>query len=285
MAWAEFFYNENIPFSAARSTSFKRAVKMMSEMKRSYLPPSYHDIRKRLLSDTKNKIKCRNAEKTKMFIRTYGATLAGDGWSLVNNHPFFNAMYVSPAGEEFLGAIDTSGHTKDAVYIVDVMKRYLIEVGPENVVQICTDNASVMRKAVRIVQEDWPHLYVQGYIAQALNLQLQDWGSPLWASSVVEDAQKIVKFIRLRHVPLALFRKHAAIHAQGLSLLSPGAMRFATNFLMVVRVLDMNEALKQAVTDMEWDTYVRTLSDTQKKPVKTQAQEVRQLILSDESEF
>jgi hypothetical protein len=67
------------------------------------------------------------------------------------------------------------------------MKRYLIEVGLENVVQIYIDNASVMRKAVHIVQEDWPHLYFQGCMAHALNLLFQDWDSPLWASSVVED--------------------------------------------------------------------------------------------------
>jgi hypothetical protein len=162
MAWAEFFYSANIPFAATRSMSFKRAMKMMSEMKKLYLPPSYHDIRKRLLSDTKNKIKGRITKKTKMFTQTYGAMLAGDGWSSINNHPLFNIMCVSPTGEEFLEAIDTSGHTKDVVYIADVMKRYLIEVGPENVVQICTDNASVMRKAVHIVQEDWPHLYFCG---------------------------------------------------------------------------------------------------------------------------
>jgi hypothetical protein len=134
MAWAEFFYSANIPFAAARSVSFKKAVKMTSEMRSSYLPPSYHDIRKRLLNETKHKIKAQIAERTKMFIRTYGATLAGDGWSSVNNHPLLNMMCVSPAGEEFLGAIDTSGHMKDAVYIADVIKRYLIEVGPENVV-------------------------------------------------------------------------------------------------------------------------------------------------------
>jgi hypothetical protein len=52
----------------------------------------------------------------------------------------------------------------------------------------------------------------------------------------VEDAQKIIKFIRLHHVPLALFRKHAAISAQGLSLLNLGRTQFATNFLMVARV-------------------------------------------------
>jgi hypothetical protein len=85
--------------------------------------------------------------------------------------------------------------------------------------------------------------------------------------------------------PLALFCKHAAIHAKGLSLLSPSATRFATNFLMVARVLDVKEALKQTVTDIEWDTYVRTLSDTQRKPVRTQAREVKRLILGDDSKF
>jgi hypothetical protein len=56
MAWAEFFYSANIPFTAAQSTSFKKAVKMTSETRRSYLLSSYHDIQKRLLNDTKNKI-------------------------------------------------------------------------------------------------------------------------------------------------------------------------------------------------------------------------------------
>jgi hypothetical protein len=159
MAWAKFFYSANIPFAAARSVSFKKEVKMTSEMRLSYLLPSYHDIRKRLLNETKHKIKAQIVERTKMFIRTYGATLAGDVWSSVNNHPLLNMMCVSPTGEEFLGAIDTSGHMKDAAYIAVVIKRYFIEVGPENVVQVCTDNASVMHKAVSIIQQQWPHLY------------------------------------------------------------------------------------------------------------------------------
>jgi hypothetical protein len=41
---------------------------MVLEMKKSYLPPSYHDICKRLLNDTKNKIKVQIMERTKMFI-------------------------------------------------------------------------------------------------------------------------------------------------------------------------------------------------------------------------
>ena len=58
-----------------------------------------------------------------MFMRAYGATLARDGWSSANNHPLLNMKCVSLAGKEFLGAIDTLGHMKDAVYIADVIKR------------------------------------------------------------------------------------------------------------------------------------------------------------------
>ena len=106
---------------------------MISEMRTSYLPPSYHNICKRLLNETKHKIKAQIAKRTKMFIRIYGTMFVGDGWSLVNSHHLLNIICVSPTGEEFLGAIDTSDHMKDAIYIANIIKRYLIEVGPENV--------------------------------------------------------------------------------------------------------------------------------------------------------
>ena len=67
--------------------------------------------------------------------------------------------------------------------------------------------------------------------------------------------------------------------------MSPAATRFATNFLMVDRLLDVKEALKQTVSDVEWDAYVRTLSDRPRKPIRSQARDLRRLILSDDSEF
>jgi hypothetical protein len=102
---------------------------------------------------------------------------------------------------------------------------------------------------------------------------------------VDEDIQKIIKFIRLRHFSLALFQKHVAISAHGLSILSHGATRFATNFLMVARVLDVKEGLKQTMGDVEWNTYVKTLWNTQKKPMQMQTREVKKLLLSDEFEI
>ena len=120
-------------------------------------------------------------------------------------------------------------------------------------------------------------------MAHALNLLLQDWNSLEWASSIIKDAQKILGFIKAHHVLLALFCKHATIHARGLSLLSPGAIQFATNFLMVAWALNVKEVLKQTVTNVEWNMYIRTLSDMQRKPIRTQAHKVRRLILGDVS--
>jgi hypothetical protein len=54
---------------------------------------------------------------------------------------------------------------------------------------------------------------------------------------------------------------------------------------MVARILEVKQALKQTVIDVEWDMYVRTLSNLLKKPLGMQAQEVRRLILSDDSKF
>jgi hypothetical protein len=40
MVWAKFFYFAYIAFAATQSVSFKNEVKMMLELKKSYLPPS-----------------------------------------------------------------------------------------------------------------------------------------------------------------------------------------------------------------------------------------------------
>jgi hypothetical protein len=92
-----------------------------------------------------------------------------------------------------------------------------------------------------------------------------------------------VRLIRACHAPLELFQKHATILAHELSLLSPYATWFATYFFIGAKILDVKEALKQTVIDMEWDMYERAFLDMQKKCMGTQAREVMRLILGDDS--
>jgi hypothetical protein len=66
--------------------------------------------------------------KTVESVRKFGTTLVVDGWSLVTNRPFFNAMLVSPGIEQFLRAVDTTGYPKTAEYQASIMEKYIEEV-------------------------------------------------------------------------------------------------------------------------------------------------------------
>jgi hypothetical protein len=88
------------------------------------------------------------------------------------------------------------------------MEKYIEEVGPQNIVQICTDNASSMKAAADIITNKYPHIYFQGCVVHVMNLLLEDWGKATWMKEVVKKSRTIIKFIKRRHMPLAVFRKY-----------------------------------------------------------------------------
>ena len=249
--WAKFFYEANVPFAVARNAAFKEAVAKTASFRKPYVPPSYHDIRTRLLGQAKVDLETQLDSRLGESVRKFGGTLSLDGWTSMSSRPLCNAMLVSPAGELFLGAIDTTGNEKTATYLASILLKYIEQVGPHNIVQVCTDNASAMLSASRLVVEKHPHIFIQGCATHAMNLLLEDWGKATWIKETLEKAKLLVKFIKNRHMPLALFRKHEA----KFSLLMPGKTRFACNFIMIDRLLKVKESLEQTVVDPEWQAY------------------------------
>ena len=112
---------------------------------------------------------------TSFSIETYGVSLCSDGWDNVVHRLLMNIMLSCPAGDIFLGSVDTSGNKKTKEYIVGELKRFIEQIGPMKVSQICTDNAANMLGAVGKVIETYPHIYKQGCAAHALDLLLEDW--------------------------------------------------------------------------------------------------------------
>ena len=54
-------------------------------------------------------------------LSTTACTIVSDGWSNVQRRPLINIMIVSPCGETFLRAVDSSGKIKSGHYIADVV--------------------------------------------------------------------------------------------------------------------------------------------------------------------
>jgi transposase InsO family protein len=91
----------------------KRTAKFCGRV---YVPPSYHDLYRKFLVQAKEGLQAHLQVKTIKSVRKFGTTLAVDGWNSVTNRPLFNTMLVSPATEQFLGAVNTTGYPKTAEY-------------------------------------------------------------------------------------------------------------------------------------------------------------------------
>lgn len=256
LLWAKYFYEANVPFANARHPAFKAAVLKTSSLKGSYVPPSYHDLRTNLLEQVREEVAGKLDDRLIGSVRRFGGTLTFDGWSSVSSRPLINAMLVTPAGELFLGAVDTTGIPKTAEYMASIMLKFIKQVGPENVVQVCTDNASVMLNAMELVQNEYPHIFIQGCATHAMDLLMEDLGKATWVKEVLEQAKTLVKFIRKRQMPLAVYRKHQS----KFSLLLPGKTRFACNFIMIDRLLEARESLEQTVVDPDFIAYANKRS-------------------------
>ena len=83
-------------------------------------------------------------------------------------------MLVCPARNILIGSIDTTGHKKMKEYITGELKTYIEAIGPNNVIQICTDNASTMLGLLDELVATYLHLYKQGCAAHILDLLLED---------------------------------------------------------------------------------------------------------------
>ena len=68
-------------------------------------------------------------------------------------------MVVSNGGPVFMKAIDGSGEFKDKHYIARVLKDAMKEIGHEKIIQVITDNASVMKPAGALIEGEYPKIF------------------------------------------------------------------------------------------------------------------------------
>ena len=112
-----------------------------------------------------------------------------------------------------------------------------------------------MNAASRHIFQSISHLYVQGCAAHCLDLLLEDWGKEEWMKKLVKKARIISVFFKSHHASQAIFRRLSP----NLSIHLPIETRFATNFIMIDRLLQMRNALERTIIDDEWPTLMSDL--------------------------
>ena len=147
--WASFFYDVNIPFNVGRHPAFVEVVNAIASAGFNYKPPLYNALRTTLIESKKLEVEAEVKKATSFSIETYGVSLYNlDGWDNVVHRPLMNIMLSCPVGDIFLGLVDTSGNKKTKEYIVGELKKFIEQIGPMKVSQICTDYAANMLGAM-----------------------------------------------------------------------------------------------------------------------------------------
>ncbi|KAH9329297.1 hypothetical protein KI387_001405 [Taxus chinensis] len=191
---------------------------------------------------------------------SHGCSIIMDGWTDIRHHPLINIIVSCREGPYFLRAVDCSGKKKDAEFQFTILRDAIEEVGPANVVQVITDAAYVCRAAGKLVEAHYQHIYWTPCCVHAMNNALKDIGKIDWVKNVVADARDVQMFICNHHTSLALFRSFSRKE-----FLKPVDTRFASYFILLDRMAELQESLQCMVMTSEWSRWDGSKTEQGKK--------------------
>ena len=135
----------------------------------------------------------------------------------------------------FFKFVDASNRIKDHVYMYDLLKKVIAEVGKANMIQIVTDNASAFVKAGKKLMERY-HLYWTLCAAHCIDLMFEDIGKKEQVASVIKQARMITNYIYNQNWFLAKMRETCKR-----DIICLGFTRFATNYLALDSLVKKNK--------------------------------------------
>ncbi|XP_031116598.1 uncharacterized protein LOC116020254 [Ipomoea triloba] len=214
---AYYFYDCGIPFNTITARSFEVMLESVAQIGTGWRPPSYHDVRVKLLERAKKEIDLL-LEKHKVAWKRYECTLMSDGWTDRRNRHLINFLINSPEGTFFLESVDASGESHDAAMLARLLKGKIQEIGKENVVQLVTDNGANYKAAGRLLEEKIPSLFWTSCASHCLDLMLEDIGKLPEFKQKIESARRTTTFIYRHGRILSAMREFTG----GKDLVRPG---------------------------------------------------------------
>ncbi|XP_075659018.1 uncharacterized protein LOC142628868 [Castanea sativa] len=276
---ARMFYTAGLPFNFARNPYYRNSYAYAATHSiPGYVPPGYNALRTTLLQKERAHVEGL-LKPIKDFWLEHGVSIVSDGWSDPQRRPLINIMAVSMGVQRFIKAIDGSGEFKDKHYI-GVLKDAIKEIGHEKVVQVITDNASVM-KVGSLIESEYPKIFWTPCVVHTLNLALKNicaaknteknevtYEECSWITRIGDDASFIRVFIMNHSMRLAMFNEFCP-----LKLLQVADTRFASVVVMLKRLKLIKRCLQAMAISDQWASY--------REDDVGKAQKVKDLILSD----
>ncbi|KAK9278737.1 hypothetical protein L1049_028313 [Liquidambar formosana] len=189
--------------------------------------------------------------------------IAVNGWSDPQRRPLINFIAVNEVGPMFLKAINCQGEYKDKNFIASLITDTVGEVGPQNVIQVITNNAPVCRSAGLLVEAQYPQIFWTPCVVHTLNLALKNicaakdteanaitFAECNWITDIALDANIIKVFITTHSMRLAIYNQFVR-----LKMLAIADTRFASVVIMLKRFKMLKRGLQSMVISDQWVSY------------------------------
>jgi hypothetical protein len=248
---ARFLYACGVPFNVLRSPYWHDMLRAINEKApQGYKSPSYEKARTVLLDREKAKIQAGLSRFTNEW-SDVGVSIVSDGWTSVRNQHLINVIGVFASGAVFLAAHDSSSISATSQNISELLLKTIDEVGPFNVIQVITDNATNCKGAGKIIERMHPHIFWSGCLVHTLNLLMHDIVKHKecgWINQLYKRGKQVIKYI-IEHTRVNyIYNTYSR-----LQILKIAQTRFASYYLTFRRLLKVRQALAGMVMSDEWD--------------------------------
>jgi hypothetical protein len=138
-AFADMVFKEGLAMRLTKSKHLQNFINKVRALPKeiTYKPPAYETLRTTLLQDAKQRVD-KGLDPWERQTKATGCSICSDGWGDAANRPLLNVLAVNAKGAKFITAINTEGHQKTAEYIAEQLMKAILQIGPENVVQVGT---------------------------------------------------------------------------------------------------------------------------------------------------
>ncbi|XP_002460317.2 uncharacterized protein LOC8062773 [Sorghum bicolor] len=246
---AKWAYTHAIAFNALDNDEFKQMCEAIGQFGPGFVPPTQDALRGKLLEEeyerTKSLLQEREAEKMKN-----GCSIMTDVWSDRKRRSIMNVCTNCAEGTSFISSKEMSDVSHTSELIFELVDKAIEEIGPDNVVQVVTDNASNNMGAKRLLEEKRPHIFWTSCAAHTINLMLQGIGNMPRFKKVVDQAKAFTIFAYGHTRTLECLR----CFTEGKEVVRRGVTRFASNFLTLASMQEKKDQLRKMVVHSKWDT-------------------------------
>lgn len=251
LAIAKWWYDANVPFSAANSSYYEAMVDAIGRVGPGFKAPNFNDLRGPLLKEAAFDIKEYIANIKKEW-GVYGCSIMADGWTNQKPDPIINFFTYSPGGTMFLKSVDASGLNKSREALFEIFDQVVREIGPENVVQFVTDIDEEHKRAGTALQQRYGTFFWSPCAAHCIDLILETFSNQSFfpfIDETLKKARNVTKFIYNNASILSMMRKE---FTNGHDLCRAGITRFASHFLSLHCLLKFKKEVRQMFSCRKW---------------------------------